>query len=142
MPYRFLADALVVLHLAFVGFVIFGGLLVVRRPRVAFAHLPAAAWGVFVEWSGLICPLTPLENRLRKLSHEATYQGGFINHYVMPVLYPEGLTREIQLVLGAGILILNLTLYAITVRRLRRVDRTLLIEPVTEPDQPAHQPRS
>jgi hypothetical protein len=142
MPYRFLADALVVFHLAFVTFVIFGGLLVVRWPRVAFAHLPAAAWGVFIEWSGLICPLTPLENRLRELGHEATYQGGFINHYIMPVLYPDGLTREIQFVLGAGILILNVTLYVITVRRLRRVRRTSLSAPVREPDQPVHQPRS
>jgi hypothetical protein len=142
MPYRFLADALVVFHLAFVTFVIFGGLLVVRWPRAAFAHLPAAAWGVFIEWSGLLCPLTLLENHLRELGNEAAYRGSFVNHYIMPVLYPEGLTREIQFVLGAGILVLNITLYVITVRRLRRARRTLLIAPVTEPDQPAHQSRS
>jgi hypothetical protein len=142
MPYRFFADALVVFHLAFVTFVIFGGLLVVRWPRAAFAHLPAAAWGVFIEWSGLLCPLTPLENHLRELGNEAGYQGSFVNHYVMPVLYPEGLTREIQFILGAGILILNVTLYVITARRLRRERRTLSIGPATEPDQPAHQPRS
>jgi hypothetical protein len=120
----------------------FGGLLVVRWPRAAFAHLPAAAWGVFIEWSGLLCPLTLLENHLRELGNEAAYRGSFVNHYIMPVLYPEGLTREIQFVLGAGILVLNITLYVITVRRLRRARRTLLIAPVTEPDQPAHQSRS
>ena len=90
MSYHFMADALVVLHLAFVTFVIFGGLLVVRWPRVALAHLPAAVWGVFVEWSGLICPLTYMENNWRRLGNEASYQGGFIDHYIMPVLYPAG----------------------------------------------------
>lgn len=145
MPYHFLADALVVLHFAFVTFVIFGGLLVVRRPRMAFVHLPAAFWGVFVEWSGWICPLTYLENHWRELGNQATYRGGFVDHYIMPVLYPEGLTRNIQFVLGAGILILNVTLYVITVRRLRRtraVSSGFPIEAATEPDQPAHQPRS
>jgi hypothetical protein len=120
MIYRFLADALVVFHFAFVGFVIFGGLLVVRWPRMALLHLPAAAWGVFIEWSGLICPLTPLENHLRELGGRAAYSGGFVDHYIMPVLYPDGLTRNIQFVLGAGILLLNITLYTITIRRYRR----------------------
>lgn len=120
MLYRFLADALVVFHFTFVGFVIFGGLLVVRWPRVALLHLPAAAWGVIVEWSGWICPLTPLENHLRELGGRATYSGGFVDHYIMPVLYPAGLTRNIQFVLGAGILILNITLYTIAIRRYRR----------------------
>jgi hypothetical protein len=141
MPYRFFADALVVGHLAFVGFVIFGGLLVVRWPRMAFVHLPAAAWGVFIEWSGWLCPLTILENHLRDLGNQSTYQGGFVDHYVMPVLYPDGLTRNIQFILGAGILILNLTLYAITVRQLRR-KHAAWTEPATTPDQPAHPPRS
>lgn len=142
MYYQFLADALVVFHLAFVSFVIFGGLLVVRWPRMAFVHLPAAAWGVFIEWSGLLCPLTPLENHLRALANEATYRGGFVDHYVMPVLYPDGLTRNIQFVLGAGILILNITLYTITVRRLRRMRGALPAASVTGQDQPEHQPRS
>jgi hypothetical protein len=139
MPYRFFADALVVFHLAFVGFVIFGGILVVRWPRMAFAHLPAAAWGVFIEWSGLLCPLTSIENNLRELGSESAYQGGFVDHYVMPVLYPAGLTREIQFILGAGILILNVTLYTIMVRQLRQKRAALPIEPETTPDQPAHQ---
>ncbi len=145
MPYRFLADALVVFHLSFVGFVIFGGLLVVRWPRMAFAHLPAAAWGVFIEWSGLICPLTYLENNWRRLGHVESYQGGFIDHYIMPVLYPDGLTRNIQFILGGGILVLNITLYVITVRRLRRIrgdSRGFAIGPQIAPDRPVHQPRS
>jgi hypothetical protein len=129
MPYRFLADALVLAHLAFVTFVIFGGLLVVRWQRMAFVHLPAAAWGVFVEFSGIICPLTPLENHLRELGSEATYQGGFVDHYIMPVLYPNGLTRNIQFILGGGILLLNVTLYVIALRA-RRFAKA--------PDQPVH----
>jgi hypothetical protein len=130
MIYRFLADALVLFHFTFVSFVIFGGLLVVRWPRVAFAHLPAAAWGVFVEFSHIICPLTPLENQLRYLGNESTYQGGFVDHYIMPVLYPAGLNMhpEIQYMLGGGILLLNITLYFIALRGLRSA---------TAPDQPA-----
>jgi hypothetical protein len=128
MPYRFLADALVIAHFAFVTFVIFGGALVVRWPRMAFAHLPAAAWGVFVEFSGVICPLTYAENHLRQLGGGATYQGDFVDHYIMPILYPSGLTRNIQFVLGGGILLLNLTLYIIVLRGRRSAQ---------VPDQPA-----
>lgn len=111
MVYRLLADALVLLHLAFVVFVVAGGLLVLRWPRVAWAHLPAAAWGVWIEWSGGICPLTPLENRLRTAGGEAGYAGSFVEHYVMPVLYPVGLTSTVQVALGAAVLVLNLAIY-------------------------------
>lgn len=111
MVYRLLADALVLLHLAFVVFVVAGGLLVLRWPRAAWAHLPAAAWGVWIEWSGGICPLTPLENRLRTAGGEAGYPGSFVEHYVMPVLYPVGLTSTVQVALGAAVLVLNLAIY-------------------------------
>ena len=117
MVYRLLADALVLLHLAFVVFVVAGGLLVLRWPRVAWAHLPAAAWGVWIEWSGGICPLTPLENRLRTAGGEAGYAGSFVEHYVMPVLYPVGLTSTVQIALGAAVLVLNLAIYGWCMRR-------------------------
>lgn len=82
-----------------------------RWPRAAWAHLPAAAWGVWIEWSGGICPLTPLENRLRTAGGEAGYPGSFVEHYVMPVLYPVGLTSTVQVALGAAVLVLNLAIY-------------------------------
>ena len=117
MVYRWLADALVLLHLAFVVFVVAGGLLVLRWPRVAWAHLPAAAWGVWIEWSGGICPLTPLENRLRTAGGEAGYTGAFVENYLMPVLYPVGLTPAVQVALGAAVLVLNLAIYGWCMRR-------------------------
>jgi hypothetical protein len=120
MPYRFLADSVVLFHFLFVGFVIFGGILVLRWRKAAFFHLPAAAWGVFIEWSGLLCPLTFLENYLRDKGGIAGYQGGFVDHYIMPVLYPDGLTRDTQFALGAVILLINVTLYVIAFTRHRR----------------------
>jgi hypothetical protein len=118
--YRALADLVLVAHLAFVLFVVLGGLLVVRRPRLAWLHVPAAIWGVLIEYSGWICPLTPLENSLRVRGGEAGYSGGFIEHYVLPALYPAGLTRSTQMVLGSAVLFLNLTTYWIVVSRMRR----------------------
>ena len=111
MGYRALADVILVLHLCFVLFVVLGALLLVRWPRVAFVHLPAAAWGVWIEYAGAICPLTPLEQQLRQRGGETAYAGGFVEHYITAVLYPAGLTRGIQLVLGSGVLLLNLILY-------------------------------
>src|ERR687889_2933712 len=93
MPYRALADAVLVLHLAFVLFVVLGGLLVLRWPRLAWLHLPAAIWGVLIEFAGFVCPLTPLEVGLRRLGGEAGYEGGFIEHYLTGALYPAGLNR-------------------------------------------------
>lgn len=106
-------------HFAFVAFVVAGGLLALRWPRVAWIHVPAAVWGILIEWAGWICPLTPLENRLRRLGGEAGYPGGFVEHYVLPVLYPSGLTREVQLTLGALVLVLNVGIYAVILRRRR-----------------------
>lgn len=119
MIYRVLADLVLVIHLAFVLFVVLGGLLVPRWPRLAWLHLPAAVWGVLIEYSGWICPLTPLENSLRVKGGEAGYTTGFIQHYIQPTLYPSGLTRPTQLVLGSIVLLLNLAAYAIVFRRSR-----------------------
>ena len=112
-----LADLVVVLHFAFVLFVVFGGLLVLRWRWVAYLHVPAAIWGVLIELTGWICPLTPLENALRSRAGETGYQGGFVEHYILPALYPSALTRRIQLLLGAVVLLLNLAIYAYVLRR-------------------------
>ncbi|HEY6324723.1 MAG TPA: DUF2784 domain-containing protein [Thermoanaerobaculia bacterium] len=120
MPYRILAGAVVALHLGFVLFVAAGGLLVWRWRRWAWAHLPAVAWGVWIELSGGICPLTPLENELRRLGGEAAYSGDFVGHYLLPVLYPEGLDRGTQAALAAGVLALNAAVYWRVLRRPRR----------------------
>ncbi|HKH45753.1 MAG TPA: DUF2784 domain-containing protein [Thermoanaerobaculia bacterium] len=120
MLYRLLADLIVLLHTGFVLFVVLGGLLALRWPRAAWLHLPAALWGAGIEFAAGICPLTPLENHLRRLGGEAGYTGGFVEHYVLPVLYPDGLTREVQLVLGTFVVVLNLAVYTIVWRRSRR----------------------
>jgi len=111
MLYGLLADLVLVAHLAFVGFVVFGGFLVLRWRRLAWIHVPVALWGAAIVVTGFTCPLTPLENRLQQLGGRAGYQGGFIEHYVTAVLYPDGLTRQAQLVLGAAVLALNLIVY-------------------------------
>jgi hypothetical protein len=115
--YRLLAGAVVVLHLGFVLFVAAGGLLVWRWRRLAWVHLPAVAWGVWIELSGGICPLTPFENELRRLGGEAAYGGDFVAHYLLAVLYPEGLDRGIQAALAAGALALNAAVYWRLLRR-------------------------
>jgi hypothetical protein len=107
MLYAYLADALIVIHFTFTAFVVLGGFLAWRWRWVVFAHLPALAWGCWVEVSHSICPLTPLENHLRELGGEAGYAGGFIDHYLLRVLYPPGLTPDIQWVLAALLLALN-----------------------------------
>ena len=111
MLHRALADAVLVLHLAFILFAVLGGLLVLRHPRLAWLHLPAVAWGVLIEFAGWICPLTPLENRLRIQGGEAGFSGGFINHYLVPLIYPDGLTRELQWLLGGLVLAINAAIY-------------------------------
>ena len=121
--YSLLADAVLVLHFAFVLFVAAGGLLVLRWRWLAWLHLPAAAWGIAIEFAGWICPLTPLENRLRALAGEAGYHGDFVARYLVPVIYPEGLTRGAQVALGATALLLNVAVYAVIVRR--RIGRRL-----------------
>lgn len=120
MIYRALADLILALHLLFVLFVVLGGLLVLRWPRTAWVHIPAAIWGMLIEYTGWICPLTPLENSLRTRGGEAGYNGGFIEHYIQPVLYPAALTRSTQVVLGSVVLLLNVTAYGIALSRMRR----------------------
>jgi Protein of Unknown function (DUF2784) len=113
------ADLVVVLHFLFVLFVVFGGLLVLRWPRIAFVHLPVALYGALIELVGWICPLTPLEKYLRERAGMAGYEGGFVEHYILPVLYPAGLTRGVQLVLAAVVVGVNLVIYGIILRRFR-----------------------
>ena len=120
---RFLADLVLVFHLAFVVFVLLGALLVWVRPWLAFIHLPAVTWAVLLEFFGWICPLTPLEQDLRRAAGQAGYEGGFVEHYLVPILYPPGLTPSIQWVLGGIVLLVNLFLYGLLIRRrLRRLD--------------------
>ena len=119
MLYRGLADLVLVVHFTFVLFVILGGLLVLKWPRVAWVHVPIAIYGAVIEFVGFICPLTPLELSLRRRGGEAGYEGGFIEHYITSALYPTGLTREIQLALGVGVLVLNAIVYTVVVRRRR-----------------------
>jgi len=120
MAYQFLADLVVAVHLAFVLFVVLGGVLVFWRRRMAFLHVPVALWGVFIEFSGRICPLTPLEVRLRILGGQAGYSGGFVEHYLIPILYPPGLTREQQVWLGILVGGLNLGVYGLVVWKVVR----------------------
>ena len=123
MGWRILADLLVVLHLGFAAFVIFGGFLAWKWRWLIFVHPPALAWGLWVETSGRICPLTPLENHLRHLAGEAGYPGGFLDHYVMPILYPPGLTRADQWVLAALLLAITIVAYGALVRPHRHLRR-------------------
>jgi hypothetical protein len=121
---RFLADAVVLVHLAFILFVAAGGLLVLRWPRLAWVHVPAVVWGALIELAGWICPLTPLENRLRAAAGDAAYAGGFIDRYIMPIVYPDGLTRGMQLALGIAVIAVNLLIYGrLVIRRKRRSTR-------------------
>lgn len=125
MVYRWLADAVLVIHLAFVLFVVLGGLLTLRWPRLAWVHVPVALYGAAIEFIGFICPLTPLENSLRRQGGEAGYAGGFLEHYVTAALYPSGLTREIQIALGVALLVLNAVVYAMLFRRTRSKRRAM-----------------
>jgi hypothetical protein len=116
---RLLADAVLVLHLAFVAFALAGGLLAWRWRWMTWLHLPALAWAATVEFTGWICPLTPLENILRAAGGQAGYSGGFIDHYLLPLLYPAALTPGLQVLLGAGLLVFNAAVYLLLWRRRR-----------------------
>ena len=123
MLYRLLAELVLLVHLGFIVFVVAGALLVLRWPRLAWLHLPAAAWGALIEFSGWECPLTPLENWLRSRGGEAGYAGGFIEHYLVSLIYPGALTRGMQFLLGGAVVLLNVGLYAVVIRRARRGQR-------------------
>ena len=111
------ADAIILAHFLFIAFVICGGLLVIRWPRIAFVHLPAALWGAAVEIFGWICPLTPLENHFHNLAGNYQYSGDFILRYLVPVIYPENLTASLQQVLGTLVIIINIIFYTIAIRK-------------------------
>jgi hypothetical protein len=115
--YSLLADAVIVVHFLFIAFVVAGGLLVMRRPWVACLHLPAAFWGAAIEFTGGICPLTPLENHLRSLSGGSAYSGDFIEHYLVLVIYPAHLTVSTQYILGGLVIAVNLIVYALVIRK-------------------------
>ncbi len=120
MAYRILADLVVLLHAAFVVFVVLGGFLAWRWRWVAWLHLPTAVWGVLIEYKGWVCPLTPLENHFRTRAGLEGYTGGFIEHHIIPLLYPAGLTPPRQVFLGTLALAVNLLAYGVLVRRLVR----------------------
>ena len=117
MPYHSLANMVVVLHLLFILFVIFGGLLLPHWPKLIWLHLTAIGWGIAIEIFGWICPLTPLENWLRLRSFEsAPYQTGFVEHYLIPIIYPQTLTRENQLLIALAVIVVNALIYGLVVR--------------------------
>ena len=115
--FHFLANAVVMLHFAFVAFVVLGGVLALRWRWLAWIHLPAAAWGVAIMFGGWICPLTPLENSLRRMAGQAPTEGGFLESYILALLYPEGLTRGSQIALGILALMINVIVYLVWLRR-------------------------
>ena len=117
MIYRILADSVMVVHFIFIVYAVFGGLLALKWKWTVFLHIPVALWGVLVEMFGWICPLTPLENEFRQAAGLAGYTGGFIDHYLLPVVYPPNLTRQIQLMLGAALLLFNIAVYSLVIFR-------------------------
>jgi hypothetical protein len=121
--YRAAADAVLLLHVAFVAFVVLGGFLELRWPTLAWAHLPAVAWGALIEFSGWICPLTPLEIALRHSAGDAAYTGDFVEHYIVALLYPESLTRDVQITLGIAVVLLNAIIYGAVLRQQHRRHR-------------------
>ena len=116
MPYRLAANAVAILHAAFIAFVVLGGLAVLRWPKLAWIHLPAAVWGALIELAGWYCPLTKVENYLLRRAGEAGYHGGFLAHYVFAVIYPNGLTRGMELAIGLFVVAVNLSVYVRVLR--------------------------
>ncbi|HEY8219600.1 MAG TPA: DUF2784 domain-containing protein [Methylobacter sp.] len=119
MIYRLLADSVLIVHLLFIGFVIFGGLFALRFPWIALVHIPAACWGAYIELAGGLCPLTTIEVGLRRMAGDAGYSGSFIEHYLLPIIYPAGLTRDIQIWLAGFVILINVAVYSRLVYRLR-----------------------
>jgi hypothetical protein len=120
VSYRLLANAVVAFHALFILFVVAGGFLAWRWRWVAAVHIPCAVWGMLIEFRGGICPLTPLENTLRAKAGQQGYSGGFIEHYVLPAMYPSGLTPRVQIMLGTFVLVINVLAYGVLIRRLTR----------------------
>ena len=111
MPYTFLADVVVLVHLLFVAFLLFGGVLVWRWTRLGWIHVPAVVWGVLIDWTGGTCPLSPLENWLRKEAGASGYSTDFVERYLLPILYPDGLTSNMQLILSGLVVAVNVAAY-------------------------------
>jgi len=111
MLYSIAADIVVIVHLIFVAFVVLGGLLVIKKRKIVYFHIPAVIWGTLIEFFGWICPLTPLEQKLRMLAGQSGYSESFIEHYIIPVLYPDFLARDLQIFLGLFVIIINLVIY-------------------------------
>ena len=111
------ADLIVLIHFCFILFVIFGGLLVLKWRKIIWLHLPAAVWGTLIEFFGWICPLTVLENQFRLDNNGGAYTTGFIEHYIIPLIYPEGLTPEIQIILGVVVIVVNLFIYTLVFKK-------------------------
>lgn len=124
MFYRLAADAVVILHLAFVIFVVAGGLLVCKWRWMAWLHVPAVVWAVLLEFNGWLCPLTPLEIEMRAAGGQAGYAGGFIEHYILPVLYPAALDAKLQLATGVFVIVMNIVVYGWVLLRLRKAENT------------------
>ena len=120
MIYSFLADLLMLFHLVFILYVMAGALLIFKWPKTLWLHLPACFWGMTVEFTGWICPLTPWEIRLRRLAGDEDYNGSFIEQYLIPIIYPSGLNREMQMLLGVTVLIVNLSLYTLILLKSRK----------------------
>ena len=120
MPYALLADLVLIVHATFIVFVVLGGLLVLWRRAVIWLHLPAAAWGILIEFKGWICPLTFLENDLRRAAGSSGYEGGFVDHYLAPLVYPVALTPQTQVMLGLAALFVNAVIYLLVWRRLQK----------------------
>jgi len=118
--YRLVANAVVAFHALFILFVVLGGFIAWRWRWVAALHIPCALWGMLIEYRGWICPLTPLENTLRARAGQQGYSGGFVEHYLLPAIYPSGLTPRIQAVLGTAVLVINAVAYTLLIRRLTR----------------------
>lgn len=114
------ADFVVIVHLTFIIFVVAGGFLTLKWRRLVYFHPPAALWGAWIEFSGRLCPLTPAEQQLRRVGGAAGYSGTFVEHYLLPVIYPANLTREIQIFLGAGVIIVNLVAYTFLISQILR----------------------
>ncbi len=123
MVYRFLIDIVIIFHLMFIIFIVFGGFLLLVDRRWALIHLPSAVWGALVEFMDFFCPLTPLENWLRRIEGRTEYTGDFIEHYLIPVIYPAGLTPKIQVMLGFFVIVINLLVYLLVFCFLKNIGR-------------------
>lgn len=120
MWYSIVADLIVVLHLSFIIFVVIGALLILKWRWVLYLHIPAAVWGALLEFQGWGCPLTPLENKLRLAAGEEGYSGGFIEHYIVPLIYPNEITRDMQIWVGVFVIVVNLVIYGLVIARQKR----------------------